>query len=47
MPVVIGLSDKEGREKKNLLDSGMDDLVTRSMELDEIQAKIDHWFEES
>ena len=47
MPVVIGLSDKEGREKKSLLDSGMDDLVTRSMELDEIQAKIDHWFEES
>jgi signal transduction histidine kinase/CheY-like chemotaxis protein len=46
MPVVIGLSDKEGREKKNLLDSGMDDLVTRAVELDEIQAKIDQWFEQ-
>lgn len=46
MPVVIGMSDSEGREKKNLLDSGMDDLVTRSVELDEIQAKIDQWFEQ-
>ncbi len=46
MPVVIGMSDKEGREKKNLLDSGMDDLVARSVGLDEIQSKIDQWFEQ-
>jgi signal transduction histidine kinase/CheY-like chemotaxis protein len=46
MPVVIGMSDKEGREKKNLLESGMDDLVARSVELDEIQAKIDQWFDQ-
>jgi CheY-like chemotaxis protein len=46
MPVVIGMSDKEGREKKNLLDSGMDDLVARSVGLDEIQTKIDQWFEQ-
>ena len=46
MPVVIGMSDKAGREKKSLLDSGMDDLVARSVELDEIQAKIDQWFEQ-
>jgi signal transduction histidine kinase/CheY-like chemotaxis protein len=46
MPVVIGMSDKEGRDKKNLLDSGMDDLVARSVGLDEIQSKIDQWFEQ-
>lgn len=44
MPLVIGLAGNDVREKRKLMDSGMDDVLHRELDSESIQRTIDEWF---
>jgi signal transduction histidine kinase/CheY-like chemotaxis protein len=46
MPVIIGLSSNEAKDKKECLQAGMDDLLSKPLMPETIESRIHHWFEE-
>jgi signal transduction histidine kinase/DNA-binding response OmpR family regulator len=46
MPVIIGLSSNEAKDKKECLQAGMDDLLAKPLQPEAIESSIHHWFEE-
>ncbi|MCC6600430.1 MAG: response regulator [Crocinitomicaceae bacterium] len=46
LPVIIGLTENEDRDKKVCLQAGMDDLIPKPMNPEMLTSKIHYWFEE-
>lgn len=43
MPVIIGLSDNESKDKALCMQAGMDDVMEKPMRAEVLQQKINHW----
>lgn len=45
MPLIIGLSERAEKEKKRLINAGMDDVISRDPDSESIQKALETWFE--
>lgn len=45
MPVIIGITENESRDKQNCIQAGMDDLLEKPMRPEVLQEKIHYWLE--
>jgi CheY-like chemotaxis protein len=45
MPVIIGLSEDENKDKQQCMQAGMDDIMEKPMKPEVLQEKIHYWLE--
>jgi CheY-like chemotaxis protein len=45
MPVIIGITEDEKRDKESCIKAGMDDMIEKPMKAEVLQRKIHYWLE--